>query len=508
MENHTLRLIETEEALQSVTQQEAGRPLPSWIRDIAGGLDGREGFRALKEAVVGMQRELEELRTQAANAPAAPAAPPVASAAAVHEEAVLPTPEEAYTEAAGAIEERDRMMASVMKMREELEVEREKRQAANSALRTMEEKLASGGPQENIKDMSERIRTANNRADEESKRADEERGKRKELEREIRSLKRALEKEESEHSNTKQLVSLRQKKIETLEDQIDRAERRLDSADLGRAAATMREDLIAANDRIKEMEETIRKLEEESRTRRARSRSSRGRGRSESGSRSSGRSSSGGSPRGVEREASPCSATPIGERDAEDTEPKREGTTADAGVDPTPATSESVKGAESREEPTQGDDEPRPMNVDDEGGEAKAKKERKGIFPSPIDGPEDDQIHITATGREVRGVANLIGYPALVKTARDWPVNEAVAALTDEEREKTDRGHPPYHRMEYAHSDKPSSSSTALFGQDVTDRVDDMKFPERPEGIEDWQYAFTEKRGSMSRLADTREDSE
>ena len=55
-----------------------------------------------------------------------------------------------------------------------------------------------GGPQENIKDMSERIRAANNRADEESKRADEERGKRKELEREVRSFKRALEKEESE----------------------------------------------------------------------------------------------------------------------------------------------------------------------------------------------------------------------------------------------------------------------------------------------------------------------
>ena len=89
----------------------------------------------------------------------------------------MPTPEEAYTEAAGAIEERDRMMASVMKLREELEAEREKRQAASSALRTMEEKY-SGGPQKNIKDLSERIRTANNRADEESKRADEERGKR------------------------------------------------------------------------------------------------------------------------------------------------------------------------------------------------------------------------------------------------------------------------------------------------------------------------------------------
>ena len=124
----TLRLIETEEALQSVTQQETGRPLPSWIRDIAGGLDGREGFRALKEAVVGMQRELEELRTRAANAPAAPTAPPAASAAAVHEDAAMPAPEEAYTEAAGAIEQRDWMMASVIRMTEELEVEREKRQ--------------------------------------------------------------------------------------------------------------------------------------------------------------------------------------------------------------------------------------------------------------------------------------------------------------------------------------------------------------------------------------------
>ena len=194
----TLRLIETEEALQSMTQQETGRLLPSWIRDIAGGLDGREGFKALKEAVVGMQRELEELRTRAANAPVAPAPPPAASIPAVHVDAAMLTPEEAYTEAAGAIEETDRMMASVIKMKEELEVEREKRQAANNALRTMEEKLASGGHQENIKDMGERIRTASNRADEESKRADEERGKRKELEREVKSLKRALEKEESE----------------------------------------------------------------------------------------------------------------------------------------------------------------------------------------------------------------------------------------------------------------------------------------------------------------------
>ena len=62
--------------------------------------------------------------------------------------------------------------------------------------------------------------------------------------------------------------------------------------------------------------------------------------------------------------------------------------------------------------------------------------------------------------------------------------------------------------MEYARSEKPSSSSTALFRQDVTSRVDYMKFPERPEGIEDWQYAFTGKRGSLSRLADTRENYE
>ena len=148
------------------------------------------------------------------------------------------------------------------------------------------------------------------------------------------------------------------------------------------------------------------------------------------------------------------------------------------------------------------------MEVDNEGGEAETKEKRKEIFPSPIDGPEDDQIHITATVRAVKGVANLIGYPALVKTARDWPVNEAVAALTDEEKERTDRGHPPYHRIEYAHSEKPSSSSTALFRQDVSSRVDDMKFPERPEGIEDWQYAFTGKRGSLSRLADARENYE
>ena len=204
------------------------------------------------------------------------------------------------------------------------------------------------------------------------------------------------------------MATIRQRKIEALEDEVDKAERRLDSADLGHAAATMREDLNAANDRIKEMEETIRRLEGESRTSRARSRSSKGRGRSDSGSRSSR-----GSPGGREREASPCSATPIRERGAEGTEPRREGTTADANVDPAPTTSESSRGTESKGKPTRGDDEPRPMEVDGEGGEAKTKEERKGIFPSTIDGPEDDQIHITGTVRAVRGVANLIGYPAL-----------------------------------------------------------------------------------------------
>ena len=49
----------------------------------------------------------------------------------------------------------------------------------------------------------------------------------------------------------------------------------------------------------------------------------------------------------------------------------------------------------------------------------------------------------SAMVRAVKGVANLIGFPALVNAARDWRVNEAVAALTDEERERTDRGHPP-----------------------------------------------------------------
>ena len=196
------------------------------------------------------------------------------------------------------------------------------------------------------------------------------------------------------------------------------------------------------------------------------------------------------------------------ETDGDGLELREEGRTADENANPAPAASESSRGEEGRGEPTRGDDEPRPMEVDNEAGEIETKESRKGIFPSPINGPEDDQIHVTATVRAVKGVANLIGYPALVKTARDWPVNEAVAALTDEERERTDRGHPPYHRMEYAHSEKPSSSSTALCRLDVTSRVDDMKFPERPEGIEDWQYAFTGKRGNLSRLADTRENYE
>ena len=163
---------------------------------------------------MGMQRKLEELRTQAANAPAAPAPAPAAPAAAAPADAAMPTPEEAYTEAASAIEQRDQIMASFVKMSEELEFEREKRQAANNALRNLEEKLASGYIQENVKDMGERIRAANNKADEESKRADEEKGKRKELEREVKALKRSLEKEESEHKNTKQLATIRQRRIE------------------------------------------------------------------------------------------------------------------------------------------------------------------------------------------------------------------------------------------------------------------------------------------------------
>ena len=118
--------------------------------------------------------------------------------------------------------------------------------------------------------MGERIRAANNKADEESKRADEEKGKRKELEREVKALKRSPEKEESVHKNTKQLATVRQRRIEALEDEVEKAERRFEYAELGQAAATMREDLNAANDKIKEMEETIRRLEGESRTSRAR----------------------------------------------------------------------------------------------------------------------------------------------------------------------------------------------------------------------------------------------
>ena len=37
--------------------------------------------------------------------------------------------------------------------------------------------------------------------------------------------------------------------------------------------------------------------------------------------------------------------------------------------------------------------------------------------------------------RVIDGVVSLIGYPTLVKTAKDWPVNPAVEALTDNERE-------------------------------------------------------------------------
>ena len=58
------------------------------------------------------------------------------------------------------------------------------------------------------------------------------------------------------------------------------------------------------------------------------------------------------------------------------------------------------------------------------------------------------------TVKALNGVARLEGCPVLVKTTREWPVNPAVEALTDEERNKTDRGHPPYHRMEHAHSEE------------------------------------------------------
>ena len=44
----TLRLVDVEEALQSVMTYKRDRPLPSWLREIAGGADGREGFKALK----------------------------------------------------------------------------------------------------------------------------------------------------------------------------------------------------------------------------------------------------------------------------------------------------------------------------------------------------------------------------------------------------------------------------------------------------------------------------
>ena len=91
-----------------------------------------------------MQRELEEMRTQVGNAPAAPstAAPPTAG---------IPTPEAAYAEAATAIQQRDEMMATFTKMSDELSFEKEKRMAANNALRNMEEKIASGEAQENVR---------------------------------------------------------------------------------------------------------------------------------------------------------------------------------------------------------------------------------------------------------------------------------------------------------------------------------------------------------------------
>ena len=140
--------------------------------------------------------------------------------------------------------------------------------------------------------------------------------------------------------------------------------------------------------------------------------------------------------------------------------------------------------------------------------QAEPRKADKGVFPSPINGPENDQIHVTRTVRVINGTVNLVGIPALIKTARDWPVNQAVEALTDREREQVDRGHPPYHRMEYAHNERATPTSTALFNLEVTDKVDDMRFPERIEGIEDWQYAFTGKRGSQAKMPDTRENFE
>ena len=166
----TLRLVDAEEALQSAVNYRRDRPLPAWIRDIAGGADGREGFKALKEAVVGMQKELEELRTQVGNAPAAPGeAAPLTG---------IPTPEDAYAEAAAAIQQRDDMMSTFTKMSDELRFEKEKRIAANNALRVLEEKLASGEAQENVKDMGERICKANNKADEERRGERQEEGAR------------------------------------------------------------------------------------------------------------------------------------------------------------------------------------------------------------------------------------------------------------------------------------------------------------------------------------------
>ena len=127
----TLRLVDAQEALQSAVSYERDRPLPSWIREIAGRSDGREGFKALREAVVGMQREMEELRTQAGTAPVVPVA-------AVPPDTGVPTPEAAYAEAAALIQQRDEMMAAFHKLTDELRFEKEKRIAANSALQRLE----------------------------------------------------------------------------------------------------------------------------------------------------------------------------------------------------------------------------------------------------------------------------------------------------------------------------------------------------------------------------------
>ena len=94
------------------------------------------------------------------------------------------------------------------------------------------------------------------------------------------------------------------------------------------------------------------------------------------------------------------------------------------------------------------------------------------------------------------------GEVVVIRYKSSWPAKEELDRLTEETRERSDRGFPPYHRMEFSHMTEAPSSSVALARRDVTRNIAGIRLP-APEKIADWRRAFLGKRGSTEQEDDS-----